>query len=1253
MRLLLSVALFAPLAFGQDQVSLEVLGVTSTQALLHIRGASSPCTIDLRQGSADGPLHPDLTASVDISRPDTLIWPDGTRIVTLGHQRSNLALFAEITWFGTVSGCASSVIPFSFTTQTPALGANWLGRVPFNPDRWNNADYPVFDWSPEGRDKTYADPVSGLQMKIVNASGDFSWRYGPFALATWSGGEGWNNPGQAIAGSASNVASTSNTNPLDVYFPLDGPLQFPWADYRGIDNFGLVVYGSGTEGGGGAADREVEICLVFNPSQGCAGTPFRITLPTGTPTKVAGSSADNDGAWPKSFPNALFAGWGGAIVTRDRLAQKGIVSTAASGLLTIANPDKYTHFPVQLNPGNFVQVTGSGCVPNDLCAVTDITHAGVISVASNISGSNIAYTAFPWSIRVRKVTGSGSISVGFQLKVSGTLMSATIPEGFQCHPVEVTSSDGIRGHACAIPGPTMSYRYLYFLANDGSVRRPISAFAIPRSQFGSWPSQDRPSGGYTMAPAPFGFSLTDGGVFYSAMPSASGKWSVYRLTYKGDWKTEINHPYDGGWGGDLPVSNENFQWENLMPGSQGKDLSSQVASAFPNYDKTLYGSWDSPSFGGISGSKAFFYRIPGGQDGGPCWIATVDLNSGSVISLINTLDGTGAPEMAWGNCHSISAPTWPPNTLAVSLNVLAVGNTSKLLAGPFDVKPNAVMRGGTWSSDTGLPWPVDNSYDNACPTDLSGDQKNFGAVDDQCVTLKLPGHPCNLNPSAAERAAFPQCSWNPAFTQPYELHPGNHFADFGLPTPGDSEPFRVLRVTPLPGNELMVVAQRNASWDYCCIQAGRPGASCANTPARLQHVNSWSMRMYPGTKNSCTNSLFMVDFSSGVPKPQELPRTLGGGHYAVGKNHDNIDYVSGNLVKRNVPLGALAEYPATGTKISFPAFAGVSAGIGSIVQQYLSRSQTSTETDTDLEWALDGNAYNPSYGAGGGNVLYNSIGSRSITRVSGNVWKIGLVGSFDYKRQPLLGWAGNRILKDISGPGSNIMNASDYSFCHVLRSGECGTGSAGETFVKVPRVYPIAACLTAMVWANVPCVVPAHPGVGGIRQVGIASPDLAGNNSRFLTYGFAAPGIHNPFFGPGAHPGGKSMLVPSGQYLDGVRMVAMIFRLPEWRNDSLMRNSFGGLNVQVPARNGATHARIKFGYNTDLQCSNRAEACVTDSQANPFAFENDSPLSPVTCSNGCEIPVPVVSGKIVYYQAEWLAGGQIVETGLKTALAVP
>src|ERR1051325_2545072 len=110
------------------------------------------------------------------------------------------------------------------------------------------------------------------------------------------------------------------------------------------------------------------------------------------------------------------------------------------------------------------------------------------------------------------------------------------------------------------------------------------------------------------------------------------------------------------------------------------------------------------------------------------------------------------------------------------------------------------MRGGTFSPNTALPWPVDSSYDNTC------------SMGNQCATFEMT-QPCNIAPSLPARSALPACPWNGAYTMPVTLAPGMMFREAGLI---DYERFKVISVTRTTGNKYSVGVQRDAAQGYCC-----------------------------------------------------------------------------------------------------------------------------------------------------------------------------------------------------------------------------------------------------------------------------------------------------------------------------------------------------------------------------------------------------------------------------------------------------
>ncbi|MBC7928216.1 MAG: hypothetical protein H7039_21430, partial [Bryobacteraceae bacterium] len=158
-RILILLAFLLPLT---AEVSIDI-EATATQARLYVRGADGECTVNLREGSETGPEHPDATNSPDTSRPDTIIWQDGTRVITVGHERGNLVLYADTDYF--VSACGTTR---QFRTGLPTLGSTQARPYPWSATSYDRHDNPTIDWSPSAFDKTYPDPVTGIRYKVLN-----------------------------------------------------------------------------------------------------------------------------------------------------------------------------------------------------------------------------------------------------------------------------------------------------------------------------------------------------------------------------------------------------------------------------------------------------------------------------------------------------------------------------------------------------------------------------------------------------------------------------------------------------------------------------------------------------------------------------------------------------------------------------------------------------------------------------------------------------------------------------------------------------------------------------------------------------------------------------------------------------------------------------------------------------------------------------------------------------------------------------
>jgi hypothetical protein len=1239
-----------------------ITSVNQTQAILQEQGVTGACTIQVSSSPTMTPLHPDVDAtkysgaSTDDGRADTIaLAGGGTKLITLGHQTDDRALAAFTTYYYQVSGCGGPVTG-SFTTANLSNGVTRTEQSPFNKAKWGNLGLPSFDWTTK---HSYVDPMTGVTLIPMALSGQ-TWRTGcgsagcfssSLPFVDWAGGNGWTNPAGVLQG-GSTTASTSTTNPLDIYADIStDPLPLPYDWHRVLEDIGVVAWGSGS--GAAAADRTVDLCIFINPATGCASNTIQVVLPTGSITHVASGSSDVDGAFPAAFPSSPFHSWSSSSSPLIRMENHETFGTAtvSGSTLTLANGvNPYQHFSTALSAGQRIFVAGSGC-PNNLCTVAGVpTSAAVLTVNETPHQGAAAFRAYGWGIRVWKDNANGTAKIGLKYKLAGSGAPIGMQAvGDKCSSVQVTSGDGKQGYLCSLTSVITGVGFLAFVATDGTTR-------LLSHQIG------------------FSFDDTQGNVFYAGQMNSSGGWTVNKYIYTGDYTNELNYNYLCGPGGDCPNVNTGVNGPfDLMPHAQNADLDQQIEAnqggALPTYKASLYGPWTQANgaigYYGSSGHFAFFCNVYSGQGqptaGGPGWCASVDLSQtpAKVVRLIHTLDGTGMPKARFGSLHDALQVDSNPNTLTIGLDALNANNPSTLFGGPFQAPVNSILMadGVTWSTDTCLDWPpgggsscANQNYYKACPADSSP------YID--CVTFRLPQNGvCNVAATTAEKTTWP-CPWNSNYSQYPLMQAGDNAVDLQGVGGTDSEHFRILSTTPDVGNTLRIVAARNATYDYCSFSPwhGQVNPLSAQGANQLVHANGWSFTMMPGYVNACGSSSFLQDQVTGAA--QELGRSFVL-HSAIGTGSNGINFVTSARTIFNTPFSMVGQVPPVFVENGQPAFHGNGANIGSQLQSYTDDSQ-STAGASGFPWAID---MNPYVSCGGEGLGCGTI--RTLTGVAGNVYKIQPFGSAQpsnatYKTQPMIGWAGRFQLADVSGPASSI-DSTPYAMCFVLLAGECHAGSAiNEVYVNVPSAYDPGYCSPSISWVNIPCVFFGdNAPAGGIRQFRIYSNDLNGASSRFISDGWSSPGRHYAYTHATAYPNGRWTMLMGTNSVDGFSLVGLMISMPPWQETGASDNDFKTVTVKLPK--GSRYAQVQFGYSryigpgnsplNGLYCTARAENCVT-SETPPFTFASEA-HSVTACNLGCTINIPAVGPNVLYYQVRRSTDGRNWESAEVQAIALP
>jgi hypothetical protein len=732
---------------------------------------------------------------------------------------------------------------------------------------------------------------------------------------------------------------------------------------------------------------------------------------------------------------------------------------------------------------------------------------------------------------------------------------------------------------------------------------------------------------------------------------------------------------------------DSFDWTRITPFAGAGTLASQLTK-FPYYPLTDFGT--SFVFYGVSGHSLYFENILGGQDHAG-WVAVGDVSTGTMIlkNVFSSYNGNGINGHTHrGAIHNVNPRPFPSDTVVVGMNALpyqAGDRVNHPYEGEWLMPVVALDRGRVgspaWSSDTSLPWPIDNTYLNMCPPNT------WGFSGTRCAHLKVAkGGFCNTNPHATIEAPSPACPTSPAiagwnavsYKQSLPTKEGEMFYDtrpVGVPggcIVGQCENFRI--ITPLVDESdgyTSFWVGRDAAYDYCTIL----GLSPHNGPGYQQHNPNWIARTLPHEGRGCSQQVLIVQGQTeAATSVFEIPTTLVGHTDLVrGSCPGCIGYVSataGNEANNLTDLFDLSKVKHYAT----PTWHGSYTAIGGGVQAY-------TNTPGGTSWFTDSNMVNGNVGSGG--EVLNGMGpTGTITKTScPDVYLISVMGTIDYKNIPLRGVAGAHPLQEVSSPTVDLCSNSvpGFTMAHAYRNGEAMSGTikgehtsqAGQTFVKVPNAqqgnFGTNTCIVTQHWANTPCVLGGNWIGGGFhRQRDYLQDDSAGVRSRWLTSGLEVPLAQYPY--SALIPLDANMAWAPWSMAADWGVTPWIVKLPRFIDDSATTTRTDYINklVTVSMVPGSTKARVRFGRNKDFYCvgseaiaadgsldwSGRKEACVTDTGNGPFRFDGEA-QSALDCASGCVISVPLVAQTINYAQVEHLNDtGAIVQTDPVQVLVV-
>lgn len=1237
MKLLILLYCLLPLVLGALQIS----GVTATQAVfVYTSPSDHECQVQVSESAefdslvndVNGALftgaNTDAAAAIGAATAGERVLVVGKRTAEKsGGRLYSRALRADTDHHARIT-CDGEVQTATFRT------AQIAGIVPaetgFNPDGHGNWGMPDFDWM--DRTKPVIDPLTGAAIYRVTDPRDAGFHV-TRGFVSFFGGSGWNNTNNVLSGSTGSLARTGNTEPIFLVMDTVASTIFGgFAANEGWPRMSALaaqIFGSGTDAS--SENRQLDVCISVDSGQSCYTDPLRVTLPR--------NSAAALGAFPAQFPSANFTGWSRPIPS-EHWTTSGYVTVNGHQVTLTRNRDNeiitYSHpkvssswFRPEWRAGTRIFIAGSSpTCPGNYCTVAAVQNRTSLTIQESLSiATDANYKSAGLGLMMLKTNATGTISVSANARVAAYLAHhAGTAEMCSRLPVTTTVDRhgtplgrSITGYLCVINRARDSTGRLYFIGESEPEFRLLSMNAVPNA-IPEHANSELPRGaGFLTSPNVF-WSATDPNVYYLRVSTNGNSPSVFRLVYSGDYRENGSALWSYSQAGNVSGSDP-VKWENLFRGE--KAVRSQIL-ARTTYNEERWPSLGNLVFGGLVGSKVFFYNLLSTQDL-PCAVFTFDATTGIFERWFDTL-GNGVGGLKFAGCHALRAYG---DRIFLSAHTLTRRNVNTRYGGPFVAPVTHLLRGGASSTNTSLPEWTNGSYDSACPTDIPQLFKNMGATGNECLTVRLSGEPCSAVAEASEKNWTP-CPWDSSRSwigKPVE--PGDVIQDYEKSIdPGtdiDSEYMLVLQRRELGGGAFELVMLRDSATGYACQKDRARGRSCVALRSQAQHTTGWSMMFRP-----LSGSLLYDPVAGAVDIENDA---VGRGHFdivALTEGRHTFVGITGQGYGARVNSGSYAFAPVN-LIAQRPAFAGNSKN-DNFTQSYPT-APTAMATGVNASIASDWRHINSVFGADWESPTQTVGEDQTFVQQPGTtqVYRITLSGSSavgDYKREKLLAWAGQYVLEEKSGPGTILTDADVWRFCYAYRAGECQSSAlAGQLFAVVPNIETtLPKCHVSQVSFRAACFFSISGVQTQVMQVRIERNDPAALRQRAVGHSLTRPGAQYVYSSARMFGNGTRIL-SSVYHHNGWFSGAVMIDPGSMVDDSVNRTTFEPVQISGLPPNSV----VEFGYNQSFHCTARAEACRVAApainEAQPFSYAHEA-LAGVADT----ITIPALPGRVLYYR---------------------
>jgi len=760
-----------------------------------------------------------------------------------------------------------------------------------------------------------------------------------------------------------------------------------------------------------------------------------------------------------------------------------------------------------------------------------------------------------------------------------------------CSHVPV-SSGGASYYLCAIPG-TYTATLVSINTATGDAQA-LTTVVVPYMAFGNQAVTNCPT---------VVFDSADGTRFYcvSGPTVYSGKWTG-TLAAGGNFQEYTPDPA--------------LSWTQLTPAAFNLyTLLAGFDTSFNAAQKQVFVYWQAVS---VQQGKLVMKLWPKQNASG--WIVVFDpgnqqpLGSGGTGKIIAALPIWKAPGSRWCGMHQAFPAGDQNGWVTLVPNDLAGGG---YMGGPYRVVVSGPTGGPIASSDTvftiqgqdGVFEPLipgTNGYlMDAQPGDLFFLDKNGDGVYnygvDEYIELASKTAP---NQWTVRRASGMAAS-------PFYLNSGlTLFSEPALTVPAGTTMYAACRVDTLAHE-----ASGTFWWDF------------TNDP-------HGSRLVYPA--------------DSGAVSPETIEQTNTGGH-SVTRNDQNTMASWGCFSASSCWTGwtqtggvpGVSTYNPSRSTTAWPAFHGVTADPSNAYQMHPSHEQVKAPT-SQQSWFLD-------------RMPFVALGKQSTAELLAGTIGVYAVTGVTLHRDtlPTQATCGVNLLRDISSTatGTQISDAAPYTYCVARKAGECVAGSAAENiYVSCPAanyryggdpVSTVRCATNVLASASTMdiCVTDATAYGQSVVQGGYTQTLPNGDLNRVVTQAFSRYHEPNSLYDTAyATPDGNWAMFASTA-TGNIQAYMAKMPLAATTTPLTRRDDYLPITVALhPSLAGVNNAILEFGYlengaSTDYFCTSRREACYAGvSGTAPFVWAIDGVVGQ-PCASGCSIQLPLIPGRVAYYQA--------------------